>query len=89
LPSQPQGIMASDFDLNTLSLSIPPEGVIPNFINPVSMAFITRDVIYAFVPVMVLFLALRIFSRVIIKHSFGFDDGKHIKVKLEPPLLIC
>ncbi|KAH8767428.1 hypothetical protein F5883DRAFT_644439 [Diaporthe sp. PMI_573] len=65
-------------DPNTTPIMMPPEGVVPNFEDPVSNAYITRDVGLVFFPLMIVFLILRLCSRVVITRSFGIDDFLHV-----------
>lgn len=70
--------MASNLiDPNTTPIMMPPEGVIPNFETPVSIAYISRDVTYPFLSLMLAFLSLRLYTRAVITHNFGVDDGKY------------
>lgn len=61
-------------DPNKTPIMMPPEGVIPNFENPLSNAYISRAATLVFLPLMLVFLALRICSRIVVTHSFGIDD---------------
>ncbi|KAG8158325.1 hypothetical protein KVR01_012086 [Diaporthe batatas] len=71
-------------DPNTTPVMMPPEGVVPNFENPISNAYITRDVGLVFFVLMIVFLALRLCSRVLVTRSYGVDDlldapnGRHL-----------
>ncbi|KAH8898416.1 hypothetical protein GQ53DRAFT_817688 [Thozetella sp. PMI_491] len=60
-------------DLSKIPSVAPPPGVVPNFIDPPSQAYISRDATYVTLPPMVVFLALRIYSRAKIA-GFGVDD---------------
>ncbi|KAK6948148.1 hypothetical protein Daesc_009912 [Daldinia eschscholtzii] len=51
------------FDPNTTPIMMPPPGVIPNFKDPDSISYITRNVTYAFLPLML---------------AFGLDDATMI-----------
>ncbi|KAH8901739.1 hypothetical protein GQ53DRAFT_740474 [Thozetella sp. PMI_491] len=69
--------MASDsggIDWTEIPSGIPPPGVTPNFANPESNAYITRDVMYGFLPLMIVFLVLRIYARIHTGFKFGPDD---------------
>lgn len=71
--------MASNFvDPNTTPSMMPPEGIIPNFENPVSIAYVSRDVAYTFLSLMLVFLALRLYTRAVVTHNIGVDDGKQV-----------
>ncbi|KAH8892798.1 hypothetical protein GQ53DRAFT_822312 [Thozetella sp. PMI_491] len=62
------------FDPDTTPAAAPPPGVIPNLIDPPSIAYQPRVIICVFLPVMVLVLGLRIFTRVRTGFKFGADD---------------
>ncbi|KAI0024889.1 hypothetical protein F4780DRAFT_723461 [Xylariomycetidae sp. FL0641] len=62
-------------DPDTTPALAPPDGVVPNFKEPVSNAYLSRYTIYVFLPLMSFFLASRVYSRTRITHSFGVDDG--------------
>ena len=64
------------FNPDLTPVLMPPKGIIPNFENPESIAYISRNVIYAFLPIMLVFLGLRLCSRGIVRHNLGLDDGK-------------
>ncbi|KAI0191924.1 hypothetical protein F4808DRAFT_443454 [Astrocystis sublimbata] len=66
--------MSLPFDPNTTPSLMPPDGVIPNFQNPDSNAWISTNVTEAFLTLMVLCMILRLYSRVIVIHKFGADD---------------
>ena len=54
----------------------PPPGVQPDFIDPQSIADQTRHAIYACLPLMLLFLFLRLYTRLRILRAVGADDCK-------------
>lgn len=64
-----------EFDPDKTPLAPPPEGVTPNFENGESNGWIAKSLIYTFIPLMLVFLALRIWSRVRFG-KFGADDGE-------------
>ncbi|KAI1284151.1 hypothetical protein F5Y07DRAFT_407642 [Xylaria sp. FL0933] len=68
--------MASPYggvDLSTIPAANPPPGVVPNFVNPPSQAELPKIFIYVTLPLMVVFLGLRIYTR--IKYTrLGLDD---------------
>ncbi|KAI1477678.1 hypothetical protein F4774DRAFT_388204 [Daldinia eschscholtzii] len=66
------------FDPNTTPIMMPPPGVIPNFKDPDSISYITRNVTYAFLPLMLAFVVLRLCTRVLIRHSSGLDDVLYV-----------
>lgn len=51
----------------------PPPGVVPNLVDPPSVAWAARVSVYATLPLMILFLALRLYVRVR-SRILGFDD---------------
>lgn len=52
----------------------PPPGVIPNFKNPESKAYESITTTAVCVSLMMPFFALRIYSRVFVTRSLGWDD---------------
>lgn len=58
-----------------IPVGIPPDGVIPNFIDPPSLSPAYRGVIYSFVPLMFVFLVCRLYVRTRTLADLGFDDG--------------
>jgi hypothetical protein len=60
--------------LAMIPAGMPPEGVIPNFVNPESQDRIVAIVIYVTLPLMLFFVALRVYARLHIGHWFGADD---------------
>jgi len=56
----------------------PPPGVVPNFVNPQSIAHQTRTAIYVTLPLMLLFLVLRLYTRLRILRAVGADDCKSL-----------
>ncbi|KAJ0116400.1 hypothetical protein J7T55_007380 [Diaporthe amygdali] len=60
-------------DLSQIPSGQPPEGVMPNFVDPESIGYIPRIGIYILLPLMLIFLALRIGTRVKLNHV-GADD---------------
>lgn len=61
-------------DLSQIPSGQPPEGVMPNFVDPESIGYIPRIGIYILLPLMLIFLALRIGTRVKLNHV-GADDS--------------
>lgn len=64
--------------LNTIPTTKPPPGVVSNFINPVSRAAEIQIPAYVFLPLIVGFVALRLYTRVKITGKLGADDCKLI-----------
>ncbi|KAF2197035.1 hypothetical protein GQ43DRAFT_497190 [Delitschia confertaspora ATCC 74209] len=52
----------------------PPNGIVPNFVNPPSQANQPRIAIYVSMPIMVFVLALRIYTRLRVTRALGADD---------------
>ena len=55
----------------------PPPGVTPNLVNPPhnSAPMILTAIL---MPIAVLFVSMRVFTRVVLLRGFGWDDGKPI-----------
>lgn len=66
--------------LELIPAHLPPEGVTPNFVDPESRAHIVSIVTYLTLPLMLVFVALRIFTRIYISRTLGADDGKYLGV---------
>ena len=53
----------------------PPAGVAPNFVNPPHNA--APDILAGIMmPIAVLFVCMRVFTRIVLLRGFGWDDGK-------------
>lgn len=52
----------------------PPPGVTPNFVDPISQENIGKACIYTAVPIMMVFVVLRLYSRASVVRGFGKDD---------------
>ncbi|KAJ8129908.1 hypothetical protein O1611_g3725 [Lasiodiplodia mahajangana] len=52
----------------------PPPGITPNFTNPPTQAPLLRNGIYVILPLVLLFLLARIYTRAFISRVFGIDD---------------
>lgn len=67
--------------LATLPALQPPDGVVPNFDDPPSIAYQFRLVIYTTLSAMLLHVALRFYTRIRLKAFLGLDDcmfqGRH------------
>ncbi|KFA71847.1 hypothetical protein S40288_07757 [Stachybotrys chartarum IBT 40288] len=68
--------LVENVDLSTTPATPPPPGVVPDFDNPESLSYLPRSLMYAFVPLMVLFLGLRLWCRWKTKQKLGWDDCK-------------
>ncbi|KAK3688858.1 hypothetical protein B0T22DRAFT_535940 [Podospora appendiculata] len=62
------------FDPATTPSMAPPEGMTSNFVDPPSLAYIPRATMYTALPLMMLFLCLRLYSRARVGFKFGADD---------------
>ena len=62
-----------DFFANLPAL-VPPPGVLSNFDNPKTLAPSLVAVNVTFIPLMVIAVALRMYSRGFIVHALGWDD---------------
>lgn len=63
-------------DLSKIPALDPPPGIMPNFLDPVSRANITVIPCAGIVAVMILFVFLRMYTKIYITHSTGWDDCK-------------
>lgn len=71
LPTR-QGL--SQMDLSQIPAVQPPEGVIPNFVDPPSLAVVYRVTIYIFMPLMSALVVLRLGTRFRQMHKLVADD---------------
>lgn len=62
----------------------PPPGVTPNFIDPPSREDLGKGFVYAFLPIMVCFVTLRMYTRARISRTFGLDDCKVFTMLARP-----
>lgn len=62
-------------DLSQIAAMAPPPGVVPNFVDPVSLAPVCLIVIAITLPLMVIFLALRFYARLRFQ-AIGADDSQ-------------
>lgn len=63
-------------DLSKIPALSPPPGIVSNFVNPVNRANITIIPCAGIVAVMILFVFLRMYTKMYITHSIGWDDCK-------------
>lgn len=56
----------------------PPPGIQPNFVNPEAIATQTRAATYVALPLMLLFLTLRMYTRLRVTRVVGADDCKYL-----------
>ncbi|KAM7190410.1 hypothetical protein V8F33_009526 [Rhypophila sp. PSN 637] len=61
-------------DIWATPLMRPPPGVVPNFVNPESRAYLIRTGMGSSLAVMLLFVGLRLYTRGRLTRSFGVDD---------------
>lgn len=66
----------SGVDLCQIPVVSPPPGVVPNFVDPPSFAYLPRIFIYICLPIMIIFLVLRLYTRFFITRNPGWDDCK-------------
>lgn len=76
-------------DLSNVPALAPPPGVVPNFVNPESLAPLCLIVIAFTLPLMVLFLALRLYVRLRISSATGADDSQFIRPRLKDFAIAC
>ncbi|KUI59688.1 hypothetical protein VP1G_06908 [Cytospora mali] len=68
-----ESLLPPGVDPSKVPSSAPPPGVTPNFINPPSLSWAGRVAVYTALPLMVVFLALRLYVR-IRSRLIGADD---------------
>lgn len=56
------------------AMATPPEGQTSNLVNPASQANLPRIFTYITLPPMVVFLALRFYTRAVVTRQVGVDD---------------
>ena len=64
-------------DLSKIPALEPPPGVIPDFVNPPSLAKTLIIVNVIFMVLMVIFVALRVYSKALVIRAMGWDDCEH------------
>ncbi|KAF2972873.1 hypothetical protein GQX73_g783 [Xylaria multiplex] len=70
----PPYINMSDFDPTTTPIAPPPPGQESNFINPLSQAWMPRVAIYTTLPVAVVFIIIRLYSRLHLRQKLQWED---------------
>lgn len=65
-------------DLSQIPSGIPPDGVIPNFVDPENVGYIPRIGIYVLLPLMLAAVLCRIGTRLKLTRTLGLDDGLYI-----------
>lgn len=78
-------------DLSKIPAAPPPPGIIPNFIDPPSLANMPRIFTYITLPPMILFLAMRMYVRIFVTHKIGLDDCEFLDTSFGSVILanIC
>lgn len=66
--------MIPSIDLSIVPAGTPPPGVVPNFIDPPSIAWLGRLSVYIALPLMIILLALRLYVRLRVTCAAGADD---------------
>ncbi len=69
--------MAS-INYETVPIATPPPGVIPNFDNPETRAPAVIAIIVVCLALMWPIFILRLYTKIWINHSFGWDDGESL-----------
>lgn len=64
----------SSVDLSQIPAAQPPAGVTPNFVNPPSLDTVYRVSVYLFVPLMFVFVVIRLYARFRLVRKVGADD---------------
>ncbi|KAI3401820.1 hypothetical protein diail_8198 [Diaporthe ilicicola] len=72
----PSTLNMSLYDPSMFPALAPPPGVLPNFNNPATRAPAARIVICITLSVMILFVSLRIYTKIFVTRLFGVDDCK-------------
>ena len=54
----------------------PPGAVIPNFNHPYSSAYLTLTIIALALPLMLIFVTLRVYVRLWVKKTWAYEDSK-------------
>jgi hypothetical protein len=73
-------------DLANTPLFPPPPGVVSNFVNPENRGGILIAVSAVCLALLLIFVPLRLYTRIRITQSFGLDDGEHA---LFSPRTLC
>lgn len=61
-------------DLSKLPALLPPKGVESNFVNPYSIGPKSTSLIAIFLALMGLCVSIRFYTKIFIKHAWGWDD---------------
>jgi hypothetical protein len=61
-------------DYWTVPAATPPHGIIPNFIDPPSIGYRQTTTNIVVLVIMIVVVALRLYTRIFIVKSFGYDD---------------
>lgn len=69
--------MSSGIDFSKIPAMAPPEGVIPNFDDPETLAPMAKFIMYITSILMFCLFCLRSFVRLRVTHSWGADDCEH------------
>lgn len=64
-------------DLSQIPTGQPPEGVTPNFVDPPSLATLYRVIIWIFMPLMSVLVAVRLGTRLRQMHKLVADDSTY------------
>ena len=67
--------MGNSISLSNLPVIPPPPGVVPNFTDPVSRAFMINIVSAVCLPLFVIFAGFRLYARTMIIRSQSWADG--------------
>ena len=62
-------------DLSQIPAAMPPDGQTSNFINPKDITDIPMVALYVLLPLMLMFVLLRIEARIQLTHALWADDG--------------
>ena len=65
----------ANMDISRIPAMPPPPGEIPDFVNPESRAYGTVIALATITAVMLVFVLLRIYSKLFVVKNFGLDDS--------------
>lgn len=61
-------------DLSQFPAAQPPDGLSSNFVDPPSLGLVYLTIIYLFMPLMFIFVVVRLYARIMMVHKLGVDD---------------
>jgi hypothetical protein len=73
-----------DMDPSNTPARYAPLGVMPNFVNPQSIAWVTTFTMAVYIVIVTPFVAARIYTREFVQNGLWWDDGKSSFVRAWP-----